>query len=307
MSREQQSESVMAFAARERPTTNERPTCRHCGKYRHAESGCYELIGYPIGWSTRGRGRGQCGGRGRGGRSGRGAEHESLNSAVAQAQQTTATVCEGLETSVSTTISGLTADQIQRLISLIDTPKAGYETLSGIKPWLIDSGASCHMTGDLKIMNEAQNIEPIAIGLPNGLIALASKQGSVALGKNLALRKLLYVPNLNCNLMSVAKLVKELNCTVTFCNDFCILQDCTSRTPIGLGQQRDGVYYYQGELKMKNQVNVMISQEIWHNRMGHPSSEVLTTLLKSLGIDSAMNNDAYGVCEACLQAKQSRV
>ena len=58
---------------------------------------------------------------------------------------------------------------------------------------------------------------------------------------------------------------------------------------------------------MKNQVNVMISQEIWHNRMGHPSSEVLTTLLKSLGINSAINNDACGVCEACLRAKQSRV
>jgi len=73
MSREQRSESVMAFAARERTTPNERPTCRHCGKYGHAESGCYKLIGYPANCDTRWRGRGQRGGRGRGGRLGRGA------------------------------------------------------------------------------------------------------------------------------------------------------------------------------------------------------------------------------------------
>ena len=93
------------------------------------------------------------------------------------------------------------------------------------------------MTGDLKIMNEAHNIQPITIGLPNGSIALASKQGSVALGKNLALRKGLHVPNLNCNLMLVAKLVKDLNCTVIFCDDFCILQDRTSKIPIEVGEQ----------------------------------------------------------------------
>ena len=40
--------------------------------------------------------------------------------------------------------------------------------------------------------------------------------------------------------------------------------------------------------------------------MGHPSSKVLTILLKSLGITSTINNSEYGVCDACLRAKQSR-
>lgn len=80
----------------------------------------------------------------------------------------------------------------------------------------------------------------------------------------------------------------------------------TSRIPIGVGEERDGVYYCNGAPKMKNQVNIMISQELWHNRMGHPSSEVSTIFLKSLGITSTMNNNAHGVCEACLRAKQSR-
>ena len=54
------------FAVNHNRTTHrngDKPTCRHCGKYGHDENGCFELIGYPLGWSSRG---------GRGGRSGRG-------------------------------------------------------------------------------------------------------------------------------------------------------------------------------------------------------------------------------------------
>ena len=54
-----------------------------------------------------------------------------------------------------------------------------------------------------------------------------------------------YVPNLNCNLISVANLCNDLNCTVTFSYEYCVLQDGTSRTLIGIGEQRDGVYFYK--------------------------------------------------------------
>ena len=40
----------------------ERMNCKHCGKIGHEEANCYELIGYPPGWGSRGvrgaRGRG---------------------------------------------------------------------------------------------------------------------------------------------------------------------------------------------------------------------------------------------------------
>jgi len=43
------------------------PPYKHCKKYDHDESGCFELIDYPSRWSVRGGGAGQSEGcRGRG-------------------------------------------------------------------------------------------------------------------------------------------------------------------------------------------------------------------------------------------------
>ncbi|KAJ8422737.1 hypothetical protein Cgig2_015545 [Carnegiea gigantea] len=41
--------------------------CKICGRYGHEDSICYEVIGYPPGWGSRGRGRGSRGGPNMGG------------------------------------------------------------------------------------------------------------------------------------------------------------------------------------------------------------------------------------------------
>ncbi|KAJ1377854.1 Retrotransposon gag domain, partial [Sesbania bispinosa] len=71
---------------------------------------------------------------------------------------------------------------IQRLLSLVEPAKSCTETLSGKEPplkWLIDSGASHHMTGSLDVMSKLENIVPSPVGLPNGVQTTALKRGSV--------------------------------------------------------------------------------------------------------------------------------
>ena len=99
---------------------------------------------------------------------------------------------------------GLSAEQIERLLSLIETPKPGYDKLSGKGDWLLDSGATCHMTGDLKKLNMVHNVSPILVKMPNGQNSLASKQGTVKLNPRITLHDVLLVPGLTCNLISVA-------------------------------------------------------------------------------------------------------
>ena len=96
--------------------------------------------------------------------------------------------------------------QAQRLLSLIDTPKASYERLLGTVSWMLDSGSSCHMTSDVSMMYKIEKIAPVAIGLPNGTSIIACEKGSVALREGLKLENVLYVPKLNGNLVSVSKL-----------------------------------------------------------------------------------------------------
>jgi len=58
MNRDVKQENVAVFAVshhvRATPSPGERSTCKHCGKYGHDEAGCFELIGYPPDWGTRG-------------------------------------------------------------------------------------------------------------------------------------------------------------------------------------------------------------------------------------------------------------
>ena len=70
--------------------------------------------------------------------------------------------------------------------------------------WIIDIGASHHMTGNLEYLTDLRNITACLIGLPNGKQAMALKEGTVCLNKHIKLKNVLYGPQLNCNLISVS-------------------------------------------------------------------------------------------------------
>jgi len=200
----------------------EKPGCKICGRYGHEESVCYEVIGYPPGWGTRGRGRGSRGARnnqgGRGAGRNRSYGRESAAFTIHQEEPNFSGPATASNSSAGTgprsserahrAIPGLTSEQMEQLLSNLDTPKPGYEKLSGKDLWMLDSGASAHMVGDVKLVSNLRQVSPIAIGLPNGDCTVARNVGSVTLGDDIKLDNVLYVPNLNCNLVSVSKLCK---------------------------------------------------------------------------------------------------
>ena len=93
LERDNQTDNMAAFAAKEQPMASERPTCKHCGRYGHEETNCYEILGYPQNCGSQGRGHGRQGSRtNRGGRDlnnrGKGLGREVLNAARAQFEAT---------------------------------------------------------------------------------------------------------------------------------------------------------------------------------------------------------------------------
>ena len=95
--------------------------------------------------------------------------------------------------------SGLTNDQVQRLLSLIEPSKTGYERLTGKSLWIIDSGESRHMIGSLQNLERKTPVPLISINFPNGVSAVANLEGNTTLSPKISLDKVLYIPNFSCN------------------------------------------------------------------------------------------------------------
>ena len=172
MGRDNRSENMVVFVAREH--MNERLTCRHCGQYGHDELNYYKIISYPPTWGSCGQGRGsRVGGwakRGGKNSSGRGrgvgretvhfvqaknenlgsrnhspAAHDSADFGPAASFSPTASASHNPVAShdpiATMSVPGLTQDQLQKLLSFIESPKPGFKKISGNKPWMFDSGA----------------------------------------------------------------------------------------------------------------------------------------------------------------------
>ena len=160
------------------------------------------------------------------------------------------------------------------------------------------------MTGDLNLLMNVSHITPIPVVLPNGVITFARKRG-MGLGKKLVLNDVLFVPDLQCNLISIAQLIEDLCCVVTFNRKLCMIQDPTTKMLIGSGEHRKGIYFYKGDTTAEVQANKVVAYGLWHRRMGHPSNQALLNLSS---IDSGIsNNHKEDLCDVCLRAKQTHL
>lgn len=111
-------------------------------------------------------------------------------------------------------IPGLSADQMQKLLNLLDSsstskPLMGKTNKNNVS-WLLDSGASHHMTGTLSLLHDCHDLPPSSVSLPDGVQTTAMSEGSVSLVSGLALGNVLYVPNLKCSLISISKLIFDI-------------------------------------------------------------------------------------------------
>ena len=108
-----------------------------------------------------------------------------------------------------------------------------------------------------------------------------SRSGNVSFSSTLSLSSILLAPNLSNNLLSINKITKNLNCSVTFHFTHCVFQDNLMKKTIGISKERGGLYYLEGtrELQPKFDRILQVTREtsdrekilLWHCRLGHPS------------------------------------
>ena len=109
--------------------------------------------------------------------------------------------------------------------------------------WILDSGASDHMSFDSSILYNLKHLEnPVLVSLPNGYKVQVTHHGQLKIGDNLELNHVLLVPHFKYNLLSVKKLAAQLNCQVIFTENSCTLQGPSLKRPVEIGRESCGLY-----------------------------------------------------------------
>ncbi|GJW86918.1 putative RNA-directed DNA polymerase [Tanacetum coccineum] len=173
--------------------------------------------------------------------------------------------------------SGFTDEQMVTFISLIKDNKVVKNVQANM------AGANQHMTYTDKELDNVLNIFhlKIKVGYPNGTDAYISKIGNLRLSNGLTLYDVMLIPEYCVTLISVHKLVKKNKVIVSFDENRCYFlnQDLNLKNVLGIGEQCEGLYYYNDK------------------------DPVLNVLKDSLNIDKKDNTVC---CEICQRAKQTR-
>ncbi|RVX11576.1 Copia protein [Vitis vinifera] len=157
----------------------------------------------------------------------------------------------------------------------------------GMKPWIVDTGASDHMTGDAAIL---QNYKPnnghSSVHIADGSKSKIVGTGSIKLTKDLYLDSVFHVPNLDCNLLSISKLARDLQCVTKFYPNSCVFQDLKSGKMIGSAELCSGLYLLScGQFSNQvSQASCVQSQILKSDNAKEYFTSSLNTYLQNHGI-----------------------
>lgn len=150
--------------------------------------------------------------------------------------------------------------------------------------WIVDTGVSDHMASSASYMTKYMPCTTsIEISMADGTISPVMGFGTICIS-GLKLKSVLHVPSLQCNLLSVHKITRDMNCYVTFFPSYCLFQDQASKRMIGNARARDNLYYLVEDTSVSaaNKASLTVTTNakilLWHKRLGHPSFPYLQFL-----------------------------
>lgn len=198
--------------------------------------------------------------------------------------------------------------------------KLGDHSTAKNSSWIMDSGASDHMTASRGLLSNIK-VAPsnLTIKLPSSQKTQITHIGDIELDGGLKMLNVMYVPQLARNLLSIHKLAKDNHCDVMFYPNKCEIVDSTSKLVKGVGLVEQGLYYLVDNRKLSAMHNAtkentpmcftvgQNSQDqagsslynLWHRRLGHTSN----TTMQHIPILKTTVKARDGVCFTCPMGK----
>ncbi|RVW29060.1 Retrovirus-related Pol polyprotein from transposon RE2 [Vitis vinifera] len=248
-------------SSRSNPSNRKPLHCSYCDRDHHVRETCWKLNGYPPEHPKHASNR-----------SNHGSTHFKRNNSH---QSSANNVKERpVMQEVPSMTNGLSDLQIQQILSIMQgkgttqstNPKANaatsglLQTLLHLHRLIIDSGATYHITSSPTLLvNSSKNTFLPLVAMPSGEQAPITSIGNLPLNYVVTLKNALGVPS---------------------------FKDLTTRTTIGLGEQRDGLYYLVALASKK------------------PKTQTPSAAATSCRSPSSQSNNA---CDVCALAKQRRL
>ena len=112
---------------------------------------------------------------------------------------------------------------------------------SSSSEWVIDSGATDHMTGNSSLVSTFQS-QPssFTVTMADGSQSCVLESGTIVPTPSIPLTSVSSLPNFSFNLMSVSKLTRAIKGYISFFLDFCLFQDLMTKQIIGRGHESGG-------------------------------------------------------------------
>ena len=196
---------------------------------------------------------------------------------------------------------------------------AATDTAVISRDWIMDSGASRHLTFDRQKLRNYRSVESdTTVTFANGQKAEALGQGEVVFqtrDSEVELINVLYVPEATVNLFSVKRAMdsgaqitfKDNKCYVTLEGALC-MEGISKNGLMVINEGRSDQDFALGAAATSQE-----TAELWHRRFGHLGYDNLYKLQSKSMVDgisvaaAQFKEQQKEVCEPCIQAKQHRL
>jgi hypothetical protein len=176
--------------------------------------------------------------------------------------------------------------------------------------WYTDSAATYHIIGEVEKHTTKEKYKGIdQIVAANGTGMDIYNVGHAVIHTpthNIYLNNVLHVPSSSKNLIFIHRFSTDNNASLEYLTNRFLIKDLDTRRVLLQGQCRVGLYPIP---KSWRQVFSVVKPyfQLWHNRLDHPSFNIIDRLVKSNNPLCSSELDRQHVCDPCQQAKSHQL
>jgi transposase InsO family protein len=192
--------------------------------------------------------------------------------------------------------------------------RASLATYNVDSEWILDSGASKHVTGNIREFDSYSQYPPThrgTIQTADGTAQSIKGVGTVQCTPNIKLSSVLHVPAFPVNLVSLSALIDQQDCCIMVDKYMCLIQERTTGRKIGSGTRHKGLWRMDRD-EMGHEASSMLAAYVGgkermalvhHCRMGHMAFDKMVRVCPDVmnGVDRTKLS-----CDACEYAKHTR-